>query len=93
MKFNCGLTWDQKEVLRQQRREAHLQYIRSWHPAFAWFPKRVGNNQCVWLESYERRWVTIHNPNYSCHYTCHEPQYLYLWENRELHHVVSPVTE
>jgi len=44
MKFNCGLTTEQKFNAKQK-----------WHPVFAWLPHRVGDGDCRWLEVIERR--------------------------------------
>lgn len=27
-----------------------------WHPVFAWLPIRVGENDCRWLETVERKY-------------------------------------
>lgn len=48
MKFNCGPT-------EQQRRQAARDRWCVWHRWFAWFPVRVGANDCRWLETVERR--------------------------------------
>lgn len=48
MKFNCGMT----------RAEAHREYawtIAQWHDVFAFFPIRVGPEECRWLEVVQRR--------------------------------------
>jgi hypothetical protein len=44
MKINCGRDW---ETLMQDRRE--------WHPWFAWYPVRIGNYDCRFLEVVMRR--------------------------------------
>jgi len=84
MKFNCGLSFQQKEELRRQKAAEHSDYIKSWHTAFAWFPKRIASNTCVWLELYERRWVT--RVSWTGHYTSSAPKFIQV-------PVVSPVTE
>lgn len=49
MKFNCGST------KAAEKRERWL----NWHRVFAWWPTRVGDNDCRWLECIERKydWV------------------------------------
>jgi hypothetical protein len=44
MKFNCGLTWQEKLEAREQ-----------WHRWFAWRPVRVATRDCRWLEYIERK--------------------------------------
>ena len=43
MKFNCGITWEEKLVARKE-----------WHRWFAWYPIRLGSRDCRWLETIER---------------------------------------
>jgi hypothetical protein len=51
MKFDCGLTSQEKGEIRRKAAE-------EWRPWFAWYPVRVGSRQCVWLETIERRFYT-----------------------------------
>lgn len=44
MKINCGLT-------RRDKATA----LANWHDHFAWWPVRVGERDCRWLELVERR--------------------------------------
>lgn len=44
MKFDCGETWEEKH-----------KRLSNWHDTFAWTPKRVGNHDCRWLETVERK--------------------------------------
>lgn len=53
MKFNCGPTQDER---RRQERDRFC----VWHKWFAWFPVRVGTNDCRWLEMVERRAKGVH---------------------------------
>ena len=48
MKFNCGPSWE-------ERKAAKIAYKEEWHPWFAWFPVRVGDRDCRWLETVERK--------------------------------------
>lgn len=41
--------WEVKKTLRMQ-----------WHRWFAWYPVRVGENECRWLEYVERRGIDYH---------------------------------
>ena len=50
MKFDCGETPEARE--RRKRAE-----MLEWHKCFAWWPTRVGPRQCVWLETFERRFA------------------------------------
>lgn len=44
MKFDCGPTW---QTWVEQKSE--------WHPFFTILPRRVGENDCRFLETIERR--------------------------------------
>lgn len=48
MKFNCGLTQLEKMYSQME-----------WHDYFAWFPIRVGKNDCRWLETVEHRYTRV----------------------------------
>ena len=48
MRFNCGKSVQKK--LKDQR---------EWHSWFAWYPVRVAENDCYWLEYVERKEVPI----------------------------------
>lgn len=54
MKINCGRP-------RHQRREDAKAYLCCWHRWFAWFPVRVGRNDCRWLEYVERKAGYVHD--------------------------------
>ena len=49
MKFNCGLSWADKRAIEED-----------WHLFFAIWPRRVGKNDCRWLETIERK-KTFHS--------------------------------
>lgn len=44
MKFNCGPTYQQRIAAKEK-----------WHRWFAWYPVRIGPNDCRWLECVERK--------------------------------------
>jgi hypothetical protein len=92
MKFNCGLSLDEKIARDLERQKAKELARRVWHTAFAFFPVRVAPRQCVWLETYERRIVMIVNPRWTGHYTNSEEKFVDVWERRELVPVVPPVS-
>lgn len=46
MKINCGESWETK-----------ARRMLDWHPYFAWYPIRVGENDCRWLETIQRKRV------------------------------------
>lgn len=62
MKFNCGLTLEEKQNQRFQQKVIDHQFNTKWHRVYAWFPVRVGYKDCRWLEYVERQniceWVT-----------------------------------
>ena len=43
MKFNCGPSTEKPDSRM------------TWHSWFAWFPVRISDNDCRWLETVERR--------------------------------------
>lgn len=51
MKFRCP----QPETIAQYRAR-----VQAWHPWFAWWPVRVGPNDCRWLEQVARRAIMMH---------------------------------
>lgn len=53
MKLNCGRP-------KYQRRGEAVKYLCNWHRWFAWFPVRVGTNDCRWLEYVERKAGCVH---------------------------------
>ncbi len=59
MKFNCGKSREQKLREAEERAyELNLEIengAEHWGKFFAWFPTRVGENDCRWLEYYEQR--------------------------------------
>jgi hypothetical protein len=60
MKFNCGLTWDEKfDLLWEEKKELERQVEEGggWHSWFAWYPVKVGSRDCRWLERVERRYT------------------------------------
>lgn len=44
MRFNCGLSWEERYQAKQQ-----------WHRWFAWRPVRIAAGDCRWLEWVERK--------------------------------------
>lgn len=44
MKFNCGHSTSKKNKLKED-----------WHDWFAWYPVRVAEGDCRWLETVERK--------------------------------------
>lgn len=55
MKFNCGLSPKKRSELRNKAWEAEKRRLKDWHDYFAWFPTRLGDNDCRWLETIKRR--------------------------------------
>lgn len=51
MKFNCGLTKEEKKQAARVERDK----LKVWRPYFAWKPIRIGSRDCRWLEWIERR--------------------------------------
>ena len=55
MKINCGPSADAKVLLARERLRQDWENLSKWHTVFAFFPIRVGENDCRWLEYIERR--------------------------------------
>lgn len=51
MKFNCGLTRDEKHTLEWNERLRR----ENWHDWFAWYPVQVASCDCRWLEVVQRK--------------------------------------
>lgn len=50
MKFDCGPSYQTKTKLKE-----------SWHDWFAWYPVRLGDHNCRWLETVERKGTFYYN--------------------------------
>lgn len=55
MKLNCGTTFEKRHRDELERLEARLKKLKQWHDVFAFLPVRVGENECRWLETVQRR--------------------------------------
>jgi hypothetical protein len=60
VKLNCGLSF-------QEKRAAAEAYYCDWHPYFAWFPIQVGEGDCRWLETIERKASYVDLGEFSMH--------------------------
>lgn len=65
MKFDCG----PDALTRLKRKHARLS---EWHKWFAWFPTRIAEGDCRWLETIERKGT----------YTCYDMDFWWTWEYR-----------
>lgn len=58
MRFNCGPSL-------AQRRWNKAVKMKDWHKHFCWWPVRIANGDCRWLETIERRFGDwYHDPEY-----------------------------
>lgn len=55
MKFRCGLTKETKEQRERDHLRAKWAWQEQWHDWYAWFPVKVADNDCRWLETVRRR--------------------------------------
>jgi hypothetical protein len=71
MRFNCGPTWEEKQMLSQMKEKQEQERLTQWHPFFCLWPRRCGKI-CVWLETIERkgvqRWDDYGGPSWSWSY-------------------------
>ncbi len=56
MRFNCG---PDQETQRRRRRQKARDHWCSWHRWFAWYPVRIKEGDCRWLEFVEREAFTV----------------------------------
>lgn len=56
MKFDCDYFKDKREA-RWKRRLEWFKKSQEWHKWYAWFPVKLGPNDCRWLETIETRIV------------------------------------
>jgi hypothetical protein len=58
VKFNCGLSAEEKRKLRWEQYKAYQEVYDAgggWVDWFAWYPVRVAPRDCRWLEKIEVR--------------------------------------
>jgi hypothetical protein len=55
MKFNCGLTKEEKERAKMRAEIAAHDRLLKWHDYFALCPIQVASGDCRWLETVERK--------------------------------------
>lgn len=49
MRFNCGPDGYTRRILKAKK-------MMDWHKHFCWFPVRLGEGDCRWLEAIERKY-------------------------------------
>lgn len=50
MKFNCGLSRDEKREIERNAERQERYRLSAWHPYFCWTPTRItGTHDCYWL--------------------------------------------
>lgn len=59
MKINCGPSPEAKRAAKEAAEQAETLRQREWHDFFTWKPLRLGENDCRWLETIERRSVFV----------------------------------
>lgn len=57
MRFNCGASKETKFRMQREAAETSAQELRQWHKVFLWFPVRIEDGHCHWLETVERRFL------------------------------------
>lgn len=55
MKLECGLSPRTRTERRAAYVKAEANRLMQWHSWFALLPVRIGDNDCRWLETVERR--------------------------------------
>lgn len=87
MKFNCGPSPETKRKRKEHAADVeHLRLI-NWHPFFALRPRRIGENDCRWLEQIERKGTRVQRSQITMHgilnYWTYEWQYRAKQDNAE----------
>lgn len=78
MKFDCGASREEKKSKANQK----YQEAQKDHKWFAWFPVKVSQRDCRWLEYVNRRWHTE---------AAHRRFDSYYWEDQFGSWVYSPL--
>lgn len=55
MKLDCGPSPETKRKRRYEKERAEIKRLKNWHDYFALLPRRIGENDCRWLETIERK--------------------------------------
>lgn len=80
MKFNCGPSPETRRRRKRETADAEHRRLIGWHQFFALLPRRVGDNECRWLEMIERkgtRELRVRLMSWG-----YRPYYDYRWEYR-----------
>ena len=57
MRFYCGPTKQERQRNRIRKLRDKLWKLQQWNRWFAWYPVRMNDRQCAWLEYIERRMI------------------------------------
>lgn len=72
MKFSCGyspnLKRKTKMVFHNIRAQKWFKKYTNWHKFYAWYPVRIEEKHCRWLEYVERK-ATLHDGFIGDYYT------------------------
>lgn len=55
MRFNCGLSADERQTRDWVELQELIKIRSNWHSWFAWYPVKPKSHDCRWLETVERR--------------------------------------
>lgn len=55
MKFNCGPSAYERAMARMKAQRAEERRLEQWRKVFLFWPKRMEDNLCHWLEFIETR--------------------------------------
>lgn len=60
MKIKCEA---EKESYCQRyirKKEEKVEKLKNWHRFFAWYPVRINDHECAWLEMVERKYEQVY---------------------------------
>ena len=57
MKFNCGPTREERLAKKKSIAIKHKLEDEQWHKWFAWYPVKIGKNDCRWMTTVERIFI------------------------------------
>ncbi len=60
MRFHCGPSKEERQKAQLVKTQAEAKLLQKWTPWFAWRPVRVGEDDCRFMETVERRYRLAH---------------------------------
>ena len=84
MRIYCGPSKGVKQKARLIRLQAIRDRVQRWRPWFAWRPVRLGEDDCRWMETIERRY------RLAVVYEYHDGRSVIMWNKPDYRAVAWP---